>query len=544
MSVILSFLKKEYNLSYIFWLFFILSIISRLYISIPNYYNADEVWHMVIAKQSDIFSVIDVNYSISVHPPLYYLVLYYWQKISIDPLWVRTLSMLFFYLSIPFIVQIGKVIGALTLADSQYMRFWRFWLLIIVLLAPLGFTISTEVREYSLLFLLLAISVLSFLKLMQYPSPKYLILYVISCLAAVFSHYSAVFMIFFTGISLLYYYGIKKKSYSFASIIAVLHLFLAAAFFLSFYSHAFHSIEQQQGIRWSYDHALSNSIIIHFIMMIFIFYISQPLNVVGMIMLIYYFIKSRKQPLLSYWIIFYFFLCIALSLILSFLSIYPFTFAARYATWFYLVAMMLCTSSYLYAMRNNLVLGHNSMLILVFVMCVIVSFDNGEIYTGEKAKINEVSDAIEFMRAADQHDIILMDIQSAQALSLAHGFDYRLPDMSKQYHQLEWHGAKVLYPAFHVMGYVDTSTGEIKGSLGFRDNMLTQLLQYTDSTYDQQGYIYITSIGAGYSVKDCFKDESPANELVETSIDQRGVFIQKIHSSRLKELITVCEEQL
>ncbi len=139
----------------------------------------DEAWAATLAVKP-IWKIITIV-SKDTSPPLYYLLLHIWMKIfgTSEPS-IRCLSFLFFLAASFFVFLIGK-----SLWEEEKYPFLTF---LLAFLNPFLFRYGFEGRMYSLLLLTTTSSMYFFLK-------KKWTLYIISTLAALYTHHFSIFLV-------------------------------------------------------------------------------------------------------------------------------------------------------------------------------------------------------------------------------------------------------------------------------------------------------------------------------------------------------------
>ena len=140
-------------------------------------------------------------------------------------MWVRLLSLIFLFASIPVLYNIGQYLSKCNPAHNALIKEWGFWLIIITLLSPITITIAIEIREYTLLWLCLTMQFLYFLKIWYEPNKQNILLYSAVSFLAFMSHYSAVFNILILGCMLLYKYSFIKLNYRIFFSIAIVNVY-------------------------------------------------------------------------------------------------------------------------------------------------------------------------------------------------------------------------------------------------------------------------------------------------------------------------------
>lgn len=121
------------------------------------------------------------------NPPLYYLILHFWMKISENPLWFRSLSLIFSVTTIPIAYLLAK-----TLINQRIATLTA----LLTAIMPVQLYYSGEVRFYALLILL---STILFYQVNQTTrkinQKKHFLIVALITAALLYTHYSSIFII-------------------------------------------------------------------------------------------------------------------------------------------------------------------------------------------------------------------------------------------------------------------------------------------------------------------------------------------------------------
>ena len=152
----------------------------------------DENFSATIAAQSSIGGLIDWCLN-ELSGPLYYSVLWTWEKVAGDSNAALRIPSLFFSMAAPaFLLWKGH--------EDRTIRY--LWALSIALWQP-GFGIATEARPYSLMLFLACVQAVCFLRLMQAPSTSRAAIWAGASSLAVLTHYHAAVIAGIQGIAYL-----------------------------------------------------------------------------------------------------------------------------------------------------------------------------------------------------------------------------------------------------------------------------------------------------------------------------------------------------
>lgn len=137
------------------------------------------------------------------HPPLYYLLLYFWARISMSDWWLRFMSVCINLLTIPPLYVLARHIG------NRYIA--RF-AIIIFSISPIMFYYSNEVRSYALCVFWSVAGTCAFVKMQGRYHLKYTMAYVIISALSLYTHYYLGLLILSQAVYLLFSDDLFKRS--------------------------------------------------------------------------------------------------------------------------------------------------------------------------------------------------------------------------------------------------------------------------------------------------------------------------------------------
>jgi len=230
-----NFLEKAFNNKRFIGIFFVLFVGLNLFF---KFFFLDQM-HL---KNDDAFSVFYAQQSLSelysqlnqeANPPLYFTLLHYWINIfGIGPISVKSLSALFSVGAAIFIYLIGakhqNLLGAI-IASSLF------------LFSNLHFDFSHEVRAFSLVMFLGAVSIYCFLKALNGLKSKWLIALCPVNAALPYAHYTSVFLPLVECFLAIIVF-IKKPKFLTSIVLSFL---LSAIFFIPQLIHLFNNIPNE-----------------------------------------------------------------------------------------------------------------------------------------------------------------------------------------------------------------------------------------------------------------------------------------------------------
>jgi hypothetical protein len=193
------------------------ALLVRLYGLNEYAFGDDELWHLTVANQKNLWQVIKYNFAEEIHPPLSYMIWHLMLQLSDNDLWLRMSGILPAILLIPSAylfgrLYIGKAAG--------------YFLALLFAFGAMPVSISTAIRAYSLMMLALiwaAIFVHKYrFEISAKSRKKSLIFYSLCALGAIELNHAACFTIFSLGLILIFQ-TIKEKNKKDFLIISAIH---------------------------------------------------------------------------------------------------------------------------------------------------------------------------------------------------------------------------------------------------------------------------------------------------------------------------------
>ncbi len=157
--------------------------VLRIYIATLSYLNPDEALHYLLMNQPSVFLAYKASLT-NAHPPLIYMVLYYWHFLGRSELMLRLPSVLagtaFCWVAFRWIGNVfGKAAGLIGL--------------ILCAFSPAMVSLSTEVRAYALMLLCMAGALYFLGRAFDEKSVRQMWFFSGCLYLAIFSHYSVLF---------------------------------------------------------------------------------------------------------------------------------------------------------------------------------------------------------------------------------------------------------------------------------------------------------------------------------------------------------------
>ncbi len=157
--------------------------LARVWAATGTFLNPDEAQHFLVANRTSLALAYKSSLTLA-HPPLLIFVLYFWRNFGTSEFVLRMSSVLagtlFCWL---FFKWISTILGDQVALLS---------LIFVSLLPPLVF-LTSQIRQYSLLLLFIALSGYLFERSLAENSPRLMLLFSLSLYLAMLSHYSALF---------------------------------------------------------------------------------------------------------------------------------------------------------------------------------------------------------------------------------------------------------------------------------------------------------------------------------------------------------------
>jgi hypothetical protein len=166
------------------------AFVMRLLIASRSFLNPDEALHYLLFDQQSAFLAYKASLS-NAHPPLVFLVLYFWHFLGHSELMLRLPSVL-----------AGTAFCWFTFKWMQisFSKAASLIALIVVAFSPTLIGLSAELREYSLLLFFMAAALYYLEAAIQEKSPLKMWYFTIAFYLAILSHYSAVFFVVAMGL--------------------------------------------------------------------------------------------------------------------------------------------------------------------------------------------------------------------------------------------------------------------------------------------------------------------------------------------------------
>jgi Dolichyl-phosphate-mannose-protein mannosyltransferase len=163
---------------------------ARLYAAGSTYLNPDEAFHYIILNQDSALFAYKVSLT-NAHPPLIYLLVYYWSFLGRSELMLRLPSVLagtiFCWAAYKWIGMLfGKAAGILGL--------------ILVSFSPVMIALSAQVRSYALVLCCETVALYLVEDALEQKSIRKMAYFALFLYLAILSHYSAVFFVLGVGI--------------------------------------------------------------------------------------------------------------------------------------------------------------------------------------------------------------------------------------------------------------------------------------------------------------------------------------------------------
>lgn len=166
---------------------------ARLALARTFFLNADEALHQMLASQPTVGLAYRASLT-TAHPPLLILLLHFWRSLGQSELVLRLPSVLAGTASAWLIYQWMKRVAGRSAALLT---------LLLLSFAPALIELSTEVRQYALLWLFMAGCLYLSERALREDSPRLMILCSLSLLGALLTHYSALIFALTLGVTLL-----------------------------------------------------------------------------------------------------------------------------------------------------------------------------------------------------------------------------------------------------------------------------------------------------------------------------------------------------
>jgi hypothetical protein len=310
---------------------FLLIIFCALFVRIYGLseyaFNDDEMWHLTVASQKNIWELIKYNFAEEIHPPLSYIIWHLMLRVSDNDLWLRMSSIIPGILLIPSIYLFGRLYIGKAAA---------VFLALLFAFGAVPVTISTTIRAYSLMMLALtwaAIFVHKYrFEIDAKSRNKFLFLYSICGLLAIELNHAACFVLFALGLILIFQTLKEKNKKDFvliASIHAALMFMVAAyAYVLKAY-YGFHGITSFFSTKEFLEYWMR-----YLVMFLRFFIAGQPQDFAFAVLTLLSFAAFFSTPILlirrkSWLLLHLIFTPLCVVIICDYLKVYPFSATAR-----------------------------------------------------------------------------------------------------------------------------------------------------------------------------------------------------------------------
>jgi len=225
MNSLKNLLTKNKKISPFAALIFLVTIAGALFVrlyGLSEYaFGDDELWHLTVANQENLWQVIKYNFVEEIHPPLSYMIWHLMLQVSHNDLWLR----------------MSGIIPAILLIPSMYLfgqryigRAAGYFLALLFAFGAMPVAISQTIRAYSLMMLVLTWAAIFVHKYCFETEAKtrnkFLLFYALTALVAIQLHHAACFTLFALGLVLVFQ-TFKEKNTKDFFVIAAIHAPLA-----------------------------------------------------------------------------------------------------------------------------------------------------------------------------------------------------------------------------------------------------------------------------------------------------------------------------
>jgi hypothetical protein len=182
----------------------------------------DEAYTLDTTSAKYSFSgVVHQSYYFESQPPVYFILVWVWRKISAAVFWARLFSLISIALTAWYFF---KIVSRYTSAHISR------WLLVLFLLNPFIIFAALEIRLYAFLMFLSAAAVYNYLLYYTENSKKHLFIFLAISLVAMYTQYFFAFLIAGLLVATLVYSGFKKAFVTGLYILPVILIFLPNVF--------------------------------------------------------------------------------------------------------------------------------------------------------------------------------------------------------------------------------------------------------------------------------------------------------------------------
>jgi hypothetical protein len=203
----MTFLSKHHGMvqekrSVIFYAFLAVYAVVLLYLCKELNIWMDEAYTLdTTSAKYSLTGVIHQSYSFESQPPVYFILLWIWRKISQDVFFARLFSLISVGLAAYYFYRLVQLISATNSSK---------WLVVLFLLNPFTIWAGLEIRLYAFLLFLSTAAIYYLFKFYIEEQKKYLYLFLITCAVSLYTQYFFAFLIAALVFSLLVFGGWKK----------------------------------------------------------------------------------------------------------------------------------------------------------------------------------------------------------------------------------------------------------------------------------------------------------------------------------------------
>lgn len=184
------------------FLFILIGIVLRVEKIISTQLYRDEVYDIFWSQGSSLRQLLSYNYWDTFHPPAYFIFLKYWQRISIDPLFIRFPGVFSFLITSILLVILAKKI-------SPRSFLLPFILVVLFSFSSTQLTMNILARQYILVIPLMVLSLIMFIGILEGDKSKKLYFTIVT-LMAFFADYSSIWLILSYCLCVLFGFVAKK----------------------------------------------------------------------------------------------------------------------------------------------------------------------------------------------------------------------------------------------------------------------------------------------------------------------------------------------
>lgn len=138
----------------------IVGLFIRIYIALTTQLWRDETYFFFISHHSTFIDLVLQNYWDTVHPSFYYIIIHFWQKISVHPHFLRSLSL---------VISLGILYLTPLLPAKLFPKYKQlpYIFLFFYSLSPTQISLNVVVRPYPLVILLAMVSIILFIDIVR-----------------------------------------------------------------------------------------------------------------------------------------------------------------------------------------------------------------------------------------------------------------------------------------------------------------------------------------------------------------------------------------